>query len=72
MQLREIRRKVNPEDEGIRRLAMETYEKNLELYKGKSEQWMIRVTADELAMKKETLCQLLEECYEADGNDKAN
>jgi len=60
----EIIRKM-AEDDGkeLAELAKQTFEKNEELYKGKSDQWLIRVTADELGMRKDDLCDILSECY---------
>ena len=39
------------------------YEKNMYQYKGKSMTWIIRITADELGMKKDDLCEVLDDYY---------
>lgn len=40
-----------------------TFEKNVELYKGKSLTWNVRITADELKINKDLLCEILDEHY---------
>lgn len=50
-------------DEDLIENTVATYEKNCELYKGKSLTWCVRITADELGMKKDTLCEILDKYY---------
>lgn len=58
-----VRRMAEDDGKELAELAKQTFEKNEELYKGKSDQWLIRVTADELGMRKDDLCDILSECY---------
>ena len=58
-----VRKMANDDGKELAELAKQTFEKNEELYKGKSDQWLIRVTADELGMRKDDLCDILSECY---------
>lgn len=50
------------EDE-FREKVITTFEKNVELYKGKSLTWNVRITADELKIGKDELCEILDEHY---------
>lgn len=44
--------------------VIEAFEKNVALYKGHSDNWNIRITADELGIPKDVLCAILEEHYD--------
>lgn len=50
--------------------AVQTFEKNVELYKGKSLSWNTRITADELGIKKDELCEILDEYYGSSEEDE--
>ena len=51
------------ETEEFIELAVSTFEKNNELYSGKSIAWNVRVTADELEIKKDELLDILDKHY---------
>lgn len=63
MGLRDVIRKDPELDEDLIQNAVLTYEKNMCQYKGKSMNWIIRITADELGMKKDDLCEVLDGYY---------
>lgn len=49
--------------------CVDTFEKNNELYKGKSLTWIVRVTADELDITKDELCEALDQHYGSQEGD---
>lgn len=49
--------------EDVTNEAVALYERNVEKYKGKSITWCVRVTADELGIKKDSLCEILDKYY---------
>lgn len=63
MGLRDVIRKDPELDEDLIQNAVDTYEKNMYQYKGKSLNWIVRITADELGMKKDDLCEVLDDYY---------
>lgn len=69
MGLRDVIRKDPELDEDMIQHAVDTYEKNIYQYKGKSMNWVIRITADELGMKKDTLCEVLDDYYTEAGDE---
>jgi hypothetical protein len=68
MGLRDVIRKDPELDEDMVQNAVDTYEKNMYQYKGKSMTWIIRITADELGMKKDDLCEVLDDYYTEHGD----
>lgn len=50
-------------EEEFKEKVITTFEKNVELYKGKSLTWNVRITADELKIPKDELCEILDEHY---------
>ena len=69
MGLRDVIRKDPELDEDMVQNAVQTYEKNMYQYKGKSMNWIIRITADELGMRKDDLCEVLDEYYTEIGDE---
>jgi hypothetical protein len=56
---------IKPKEKGIDKdKAIEVYEKNVDLYKGKSTTMLLMITADELGMRKDDLMDILQEYYE--------
>jgi len=53
-------------DEELVDNVVSTYERNVDKYKGKSLTWYVRITADELGIKKDLLCDILDEYYDSD------
>lgn len=69
MNLRDaLKNTLKKEDDTIIQQVVSTYEKNEMLYKDKSITWKVRVTADELNMKKDQLIDILEKYYEGAPN----
>lgn len=60
-----IKAKMNydSDDELFIEKAVKVFEKNTELYKGKSLAWNIRISADELNIRKDELLELLDKHY---------
>ena len=53
------------EQEDFESIAVSVFEKNANtLYKNKSMTWNLRVTADELGIRKDELCEILEKYYD--------
>lgn len=69
MGLRDVIRKDPELDEDMIQHAVDVYEKNVCLYKDKSMTWVIRITADELGMRKDDLCEVLENYYTETGDE---
>jgi hypothetical protein len=56
---------VKPKETDINKeKAIEVYEKNMDLYKGKSTTMLLMITADELGIRKDNLMDILQEYYE--------
>lgn len=55
--------KIDAQDEEQVEKIVKTFEKNMELYTGKSLTWNVRVTADELGITKDELCETLDTYY---------
>lgn len=55
--------KIDAQDEEQVEKIVKTFEKNMELYAGKSLTWNVRVTADELGITKDELCETLDTYY---------
>lgn len=44
--------------------VLNTFEKNLKLYKGQNMSWIVRITADETRIRVDELQELLEQYYD--------
>lgn len=56
---------IKPKEADINKeKAIEVYEKNMGLYKGKSTTMLLMITADELGIRKDDLMDILQEYYE--------
>lgn len=64
MDLIALRRKSNLNDEEQKLLVVQTFLKNEELYSGKSDSWNLRITADELGMRKDDVAEILSEALD--------
>ena len=60
------KQKIDVDNEEVIERIVNTFEKNMELYKGKSLNWNVRVTADELDITKDELCEILDKYYETE------
>jgi len=60
------KQKIDVNNEEVIERIVNTFEKNMELYKGKSLNWNVRVTADELEITKDELCEILDKYYETE------
>ena len=60
------KQKIDTDNEEVIERIVTTFEKNMELYKDKSLNWNVRVTADELEITKDELCEILDKYYEAE------
>lgn len=60
------KQKIDVDNEEVIERIVNTFEKNMELYKGKSLNWNVRVTADELEITKDELCEILDKYYETE------
>lgn len=58
-----IKPKQSDTNEELIEKAVSVYERNELLYKGKSMNWLLRVTADEVGIKKDELIDILEKFY---------
>lgn len=63
MNLTDCIKKKDSQEQDIERVV-NTFKKNEDLYKGKSDKFIIRITADELGIRKDDLCDILAEHYE--------
>lgn len=57
------KKNIDINNEETREQCVDVFEKNTELYKGKSLTWVVRVTADELGITKDELCEALDQHY---------
>ena len=64
MELKELKSKSNRTDEEQKLLVVQTFLKNEELYSGKSDSWNLRITADELGMRKDDVAEILSEALD--------
>lgn len=64
MELKELKSKSNRIDEEQKLLVVQTFLKNEELYSGKSDSWNLRITADELGMRKDDVAEILSEALD--------
>lgn len=62
--------KQHKDIDAVTDMVVDKFEKNTNLYSGKSVAWCLRITADELSMKLDEVREILEKYYSDDVQQK--